>query len=410
MRSKSTLNRNVWVILAAATILRIGASAVAYDFSNEYYWEYSELAKNLLAGRGYSLFSAGGELLDHRFDPADTALPSAYMPPGYVLFIVPFLAIGNAGLTNVLLVLVQTVLALFTILLVYMYTRSVFSERAALAAMFIAAIAPEMVYAVLSTTPTVLFQLGIMLVFYLTRHPEWHVSGRTWTLVTLISVVLAYLRFDVLLFVVAMIAIHIHGRSWRKPALALAAVALLLLPWLARNYQIFDNAIVLSTSQGLNLYRGHNDVGIGTWGNEHVAEALAKLPRDERFELAMDSLFRHEALGHLVSHWDVDFIASISKVFYLWSFNPLQERSGYVVVGVSMVLVVVLAMIGTFRNLEWSAVRIPVLFLIASTIVGVAFFALPRHQTMMKIALLPFAGRGIESLLMMLSLRRNRQG
>jgi hypothetical protein len=38
------------------------------------------------------------------------------------------------------------------------------------------------------------------------------------------------------------------------------------------------------------------------------------------------------------------------------------------------------------------------LFLIYSTIVGLVFFTLPRHQTMMKIVLVPMTGAGLEFL------------
>ena len=78
-------------ILMIACILRIIVALVMVNFSTDFYWEYGEIAKNILAGRGYSLYYISNNDLAFRFNPSVTPFPSALMAPGYVGFLLPFI-------------------------------------------------------------------------------------------------------------------------------------------------------------------------------------------------------------------------------------------------------------------------------------------------------------------------------
>ncbi len=63
--------------------------------------------------------------------------------------------------------------------------------------------------------------------------------------------------------------------------------------------------------------------------------------------------------------------------------------------------------IGFIRSFSLSAHMPLYLYLLHATLVTIVFFALPRHQTMMRIGMLPFVGVGTEYLLRKIGIVRS---
>lgn len=99
-------------------ILRLAGGLYATDLDHGYYWEYGEIGKNLLHSRGYSFFyyDNEGDTLAHRFDENIESLPSAYMPPGYVGFL---LLVPGDTVRTILILIVQTLLGVLALYLLY---------------------------------------------------------------------------------------------------------------------------------------------------------------------------------------------------------------------------------------------------------------------------------------------------
>ena len=154
-------------ILVIACIVRLIIVFVIVNFSTDFYWEYGEIAKNILAGHGYSLYYISNNDLAYHFNSSVTPFPSALMAPGYICFLLPFMTISNVLLTNIFIILTQIVLSLLTIILIYKFTAKYFSERAALISSFIASILPDFAYSVVSFTPIVLYHFAAIAVLFL---------------------------------------------------------------------------------------------------------------------------------------------------------------------------------------------------------------------------------------------------
>src|SRR4051812_9012669 len=86
----------VWTIVLFGIGLRLVFGSIFNPLSGEeQYWEYGILAKNLKAGKGYSFLYFERGKAAYTYKENSQPLPSAYMPPAYVIFLYPFLSIDN---------------------------------------------------------------------------------------------------------------------------------------------------------------------------------------------------------------------------------------------------------------------------------------------------------------------------
>ena len=118
-------DRKILYIMALGLFLRL-AMLFAVDLHSENYWEYGEIAKNLLSGRGYSLFYVHQNSIELKFSQDNIPQQTAYMPPIYVLFLLSFLMMKQIILRNILLIATQSFLGTGIILLLYKYFQNIF--------------------------------------------------------------------------------------------------------------------------------------------------------------------------------------------------------------------------------------------------------------------------------------------
>lgn len=154
-------------IVIIAVSLRIIAGLFLPGIEMDYYWEYGEIAKNLINGKGYSLLYVEGDKIAHHFKSEASPYPSAYMPPGYVLFLFPFMYLPDILLRNILIYSVQIIASVLVLFMVYRISERFFGIRAALISGLIYAVTPEFIVGSLSFTPTVFYQLLSLMVLYL---------------------------------------------------------------------------------------------------------------------------------------------------------------------------------------------------------------------------------------------------
>ena len=394
----STIPKPLLSILIIACVVRLVVVFVILNFNTDFYWEYGEIAKNLLAGRGYSLYYISNNELSLHFNSNVTPFPSALMAPGYVGFLIPFMKMSNVPLSNVFIIFVQIILSLFTIFLIYKFTAKYFSERVALLSSIIASILPDFAYSAISFTPTILYHIAVIAVLFLLYS---NLKNRHDTKIIRISagfVFLSYLRWEFLLFVVFFLFLKILSHQWKNALIVFIVTISLLSPWTFRNYSVFGTFVPLSTGFGLNFYRGNNPDEIGSWGNEDIKKDVLTLSRDRSFEVQLDHLYRQYAVNFIHSRPGQALSNIPVKLFHLWIFSPLQQRSNNYLIQIVSGVFFILSIIGLLVTFSWQRHKYLYLFLLYSTTIALVFFTLPRHQTMMKIVLIPLAGAGLEFL------------
>ncbi len=192
--------KKIILIISFGLILRVGLIFYFADLRGENYWEYGEIAKNIIHGNGFSLFYFEDSQLEYHFSEKANPSPSAYMPPGYVFFMIPFLLIKNIILRNLLLILIQIIISGFVIYQVFALTKTLFSEKTGLIAAFLTAITPGFIYAVYSFTPTIIFQLLVLLLFRHLLNDDKSNKFSSSLLTALILAVIIYFRAEFILF------------------------------------------------------------------------------------------------------------------------------------------------------------------------------------------------------------------
>jgi len=397
-------NRTLFLVLLGAFMVRMAAGLLLVDLEEAYYWEYGEIAKNLNTGKGYSLYHFDGGVPTIKYSEGSSPAPSAFMPPGYVVVIWAFLQIEDPVMRNLLLMTLQSFFGVIVVLLVFKLTYKYFDPRAAFLASLIAGFLPEFVYASTSFTPTVFFHLGIMALILSTYEFCSSPTKGQIIMIAFLSSSLIYLRPESLLYIFFLIAFLGWKVGSRRALLISSIIALTLLPWQVRNFLVFDSFVPITTSSGLNLFRGNNDVQVGAWFDQNVTREIREINQDYQFEVNLNKLYLRHALNFMVEH-PQKLISNLAYKFHsFWIWSPDDERSQHPLYFIPWLFLLLGSILG-LRQLQPRKYTIVFGYLAACTIVALIFFVLPRYQTMMKIASVPFAAVGLSYLYSWLRLK-----
>jgi 4-amino-4-deoxy-L-arabinose transferase-like glycosyltransferase len=397
------MKNKIIAIVLLAFIIRVAAVLIYADFKNDYYWEYGEIAKNIKNGNGYSLFYLENSSLEHKYNDEAEPFKSAYMPPGYVYYLLPFIHIESKEFRNAAILFSHILISTATIYLLFLFTRKLFNETAALLASFIAAILPEFIYAVLSFTPTIIYHfLIISLMLVLLRYD----SGKSKIVIPAFLIALIiYFRSEFILFFILFLLLLFILKQYKNLILAAAIVFVMLAPWSIRNYLTFNEFIPMSSSFGLNLYRGHNPYQPGAWGEKRDYATIA-LTSGNRFEAELNKIYYNDAIKFIKENPAGAVKNIFIKQIYLWLYYPLDARTtNYFYIFPSLFLFIFF-IIGILLSIDYSRKKYIYLFLLYSGMVAALFFPLTRYQTMMKIIMIPFSAWGLEQIFSMIKRKK----
>jgi hypothetical protein len=387
-------NLHLFSALLLAFILRFAFVAFYGDLTKDYYWEHGELSKNLTAGKGYSLFYFQEDSLLQRFSPDAHPFPSAYMPPGYTFVLTPFIIIENVKVRNILLITFQTLCSLLLIYLLYTFTSEHFGVVPAIIAAYAGAMLPDFIYSVVSFTPTILYQCGIIFILILLYKEDPSSQKISWKIFA-ISFLLLYLRSEFFLFAILLIIFWMLTTKVRKALMFAALLGVMLTPWIIRNYLIFEEFIPFTTSSGLNFYRGNNPGEIGNWGDDLTNSELRMVPRNNRFEIAFNAIYTHHAIQYVLEHPFTTIGRAVNKAVALWTFDFYDTRNNALILAFYSLVISVFFFVGLLLSFDWKNHYYTYLFFLSATMVSAVFFVLLRYQTTLRAMVIPFASYGV---------------
>ena len=387
------------IILAIAALgifLRILFVWQFVDLRNINQWEYGEIAKNIVHNNGYSLFYLENDSLEYKYKEGVKPFSSAYMPPGYVLIILPFYFIENDFIINLIIISLQIICSAAVIFFLFKLCENYFGKNVAIVSTLIYATLPEFIYACVSFSPTVLFHLLLVLIFY--RLSIQDKINKPDFLFPILLVFVIYLRSEFILFVLFLLTFFIIKKQYKIVLINLGIIIIFILPWSIRNLIVLDSIVPVTTNFGQNLYRGNNASDVGWWGEEIMIEKIKELPRDNSFEIHLNQLYLDRAINYIKEN-PLRFISNgFRKQFELWVFNLNDPRTEKLIYLVPTLIILLLFIIGILKSISLLKYNFFYLFFLHATIISAIFFALPRYQTMMKVLMLPFAAAGMFSL------------
>lgn len=199
-----------------------------------------------------------------------TYAPTAFWTVGY-----PLLLAGLYSLIPSILAAkaINVILSVATCLLAYLVGRQVFDRRIGLVAAAILALFPSQIFYSTLLMTEVIWTFFAMLFLFLVLH--FTIRSISWKAVALLGLLLgaaSLIRGEMVLFPLVLIAIWaLAHRSLKRAVgygvIALAAVAVALLPWTIRNWVSLGYPVAISTGSADNLLAGHwpGATGIGTF-------------------------------------------------------------------------------------------------------------------------------------------------
>ncbi len=386
--------KKILLILILGLILRL-SMLLTMNLHSENYWEYGEIAKNLISGRGYSLFYIHDNAISINFSEKFIAQSSAYMPPLYVYFLCPFMLIKHLILRNILLIITQSLLSTYVIWLVYKYTRQNFSRQAAEIATVLCAILPGFIYSVKSFTPVILFQICILFLLLLRNSEAKNNEVRYGILRGVVFTALIYCRSEMALLALVVFLYQIIKRRATAAMAMSIVIVVLMMPWMVRNYSVFGKCIPLTTNGGFNFYRGNNNIGIGDWGTDAINEKILQKSRTVPFEIAQNDVYWNEGNEFIRANPQQAITNDLQKIWDLWFFSLKENRAAYFWQIFVSVFLCLTFFVGIFSISGKSRYKIEYGYFITSTIVSALFFALPRYQTMLHTVMVPFCANGV---------------
>jgi 4-amino-4-deoxy-L-arabinose transferase-like glycosyltransferase len=364
-------------------------------------WESETIARNLLEGRGFTYQFLGTTYRSY-MEPLYPGLCAAV----YALTGHSFLALG----------LVQAALGTLLVWLVFACGRRIAGDAAGLWAAGLAAVHPGLIAYTTKFHPFVLDALLLLAVlaaglFFSTSRP------------LRAAVVLgAAIGLCVLSRATVLVCLPVMG-WWvaarlprgRLVALALAAgtAALVVAPWVARNYLVHHRFILTRSGTGLVFWLGNNPhVFTGSAATATGDPLYQLIPHEQRRrleqldELGQQELFRAEATAFVrarplafVQRWAV-------KLGYFWWQSPqaghLYPAAGFRLYQAFYLLMMALAITGVVTHRRQRETWLLVGFCASIAVVQSAYYVEGRHRLAIEPVLLLLAGAGAVRLTQLL--------
>jgi 4-amino-4-deoxy-L-arabinose transferase-like glycosyltransferase len=320
---------------------------------------------------------------------------SAFMPPAYTAFLYPFFLIHNDISRTIIILLIQIILSAINVLILYFITRKLFSAKAGIVAAFIYALLPEFIYASTNFNIVVLYHTGILGLFYLLVKGKLFSDYKKLAAFIVISIFLIYLRFEFILFIFLLTIIFFRKFGVKNVGIIYISILIALSPWIIRNQIVFRHFPMLSTSTGLNLYRGNNEYFVGCWGDDALFAKLKSYQNSPNYEIEANRIYSNSAMNFIINNPAKEIRYSAQKLYNLWVFNDDDKRTESLFYRMPLMLILFLFLIGIFRSFSINKFRYFYLFFLYFSLISVIFFALPRYQTMLKVMIIPFAAQGV---------------
>lgn len=405
------------LIVLLALVLRLAAIAADGDYTPAHdAFDYDRHGRSIAAGEGFpesGYVPEGG--------------PSALRPPVY-----PYLLGGVYAASGDSVEVGRVVGALFgalAVALLYLIVLRIWGRRVALIAALMAAVFPSLVLLgrdLLSEQLFLVLELGAVLSVLAFRGSggavRWAVSAGTLCgVATLTRNPGGVLILPVLLGLWTGFP-RFGGRALLAPAVALACIALTMVPWTVRNWADFGRFIPVTTSTGFGLAGTYNAVSEqddrhpGAWRTPVIVPEYMPLFRTVGIdEGTLDATLRSEAIDFAVAH--PAYVAAVSgrnllRLFELSGDSVVGRKSVLVVqrgIGsqvseaerIGLALAALLAVVGIVAAVRRAVPRGPAFFWlipVLTVLVAAPIAGLPRYRVPADPFLLILAALGVSWL------------
>ncbi|NYZ64717.1 glycosyltransferase family 39 protein [Endozoicomonas sp. SM1973] len=283
---------------------------------------YVSLAQNLIENNVY-----GGEGTGH-----------AYWPPGYPLVLYA-LHLGIFDITPFSISLLNIIIYIFSFYLIYKTTKRIGGEKSAFLACLIFIFWPQQIMITnVAGKENVVFLL-LLLSFYMSLAIE---SKYKFVIVGALLGFCTLIQPGTIFFFTTILVWKIHKREKVRNIVSTGLFvvlggALIISPWTYRNYNIFNEFVLVSTNGGSNFYRANNELATGGYTDQGkiVITNLSEVEEGKAYkQLAIDWITSNPAdflllMGRKLILNLGDDSGGVYATFKLSESSPMKSDSVY---------------------------------------------------------------------------------
>jgi len=408
---KSILNYDLstrrWllIIMLLAVVLRIGAS---FYLGNELLtpqqtrvWDqvsYNALALSILDGRGYS------------FDRYWYPFTQANTPTAHWSFVYPLYLAGIYALTGFVPLVARVVQAVISGVLsawlLFRLGRRLFGEPVGLLAAAAGAVYLYFIYHDAALMTESFFILGVLAMLDLSLEIAGHeqLSKSQWLVLGAVMGITALLRQSILLWLPFHFAWLVWAcrrnpsLRWWQPALSLAVMVILILPWTVRNYLVYSAFLPLNSNAGYALYAAnHPNHGIH-FDQDYVAPLPDDLKNQGLNEAQWNTALTRRGLEFILTDPQRYALLSLSRVgiFFNFWFSPESSTLSNLMRLLSFGVYLPFFLIGLVRSLpERRRASLIYLFAVVYSLMHILTWASIRYRLPVDAAMMPFAALAV---------------
>lgn len=397
--------KNHYFYLALAVALSVFFAKLAYVsfFPHVTTWEYEDIANNILAGNGFSYKWYGTW-----YNSFGGPLFSCFCAALYAIF----------GHHQMVILVAQGCFSVIITLGCYDIGRRLFSPRVGFLAALLAALSPGIFYYDTHNLHSLSFDtslaiLGVLIVLILK-------DDCSFSMLILAGVLhgLSLLERStqvVLVFLVFIVLWQTQNRKKYIQSMAAycIAMAVVMAPWVVRNFLIYQKPILVATTDGEVFWRGNNPVASGgAYANGNPGVSVFDAAPEEfqnriinKDELTQRKIFFEEGWSYVRSHPLATAKLYVKKLFTFWWFS---EQTGFLYPHIYLLLyktyysvVLFFAVIGISLSLrknepeKWMVIA----FMISVSVLQAIFYVDLRHRWGIEPLLLIFTAVGVFSTL-----------
>ena len=326
--ARQPLHRSILFIVLIALLLRLAVITVGHTYRItprrdhfQFGWETGRLARSVAEGQGFS-------------SPTDLPTgPSAWAPPlyPYILAAVFRLFGVYSALSAWVILAFNSIFAALTCLTLYRIAERMYGIGVARATAWTWAVFPYAIYwpvrVVWETSfTTFLLSLALLLTLRMADEPPrpriWILFGLLWGLIALTNTAVVSMMPFCLLWLLYWLPRR--PQPFVGAALCVLTAALVVSPWLVRNYQVFGQFILVRDNLPLEMYEANNDQSAGLWTrNEHPGNNPEAMRRfQELGELGFMTEKRQEVKQFIREHPGRFLWFTVERAVYFWIAPP----------------------------------------------------------------------------------------
>jgi 4-amino-4-deoxy-L-arabinose transferase-like glycosyltransferase len=333
---------------------------------------YIGLANNILDGRGYS---------------SDGINPMAERVPLYPIFL--SLIFFFFGEHYFVVRIIQSILGAATCLVIYFLGKEIFPRRVAIIAAIIATFYyPFIQMSAYLVTETVSIFLLLFSFWWLIKSKEdnfarsFIFSGILLGLAGLTRS--TFFGFYPLIPLIFVLTSSCKKEGLKQGTLIFIGIALVLLPWVTRNYLNFHKLIPISTRTGYVLYQGNNPMATGDSGGWWPVGRQYVIPEEvsRMTEIEKNSYLEKEAKKFIKNNPKRFFHLFLKKIVNMWRpYYSGTSRLSHLVMIFSYIPLMILGISGIFLSYKtWRKTIVFVLFILYYVLIHAILVATIRYR------------------------------